>query len=527
MKLGHWILSTIVFASVRAHAQPLFRVHVEADRPAAVIGMLESAGFEAWVAGDADRAVELVVSGTDLADLRSWGLKPTVIERSRPFAEIQRARGSGRPEPPEYPTLSEIVSSMNATAAAHPGIARVVDLTTELGAPPTHEGRHIFAMRISDNVGIDEDEPASLLVSNHHAREIVTPVIALHVIERLTTGYGSDPALTDLIDNNDIWIVPTWNPDGYEYVFTTNNMWRKNRRNNGNGSFGVDLNRNYPFGWSQCGGSSNPWSEVYSGPFAASEPETQTMVLFSQARRFARVADLHSSGREVRYGYGCWDHPWAGFMSDEAVQLSIASGYGGSTRRSCCLGGDFAYHISATGSYSYLWETATQFQPPFASALEEAALVWPGMLALFQRAAPLSGHVTDAGGSPIEASVTFTQVGFTRGERHGSDATFGRYHAFPPAGVYNVEFSAAGFTPQVHTVSISGAGVVLDVSLSPECYADCDGSGTLDIFDFLCFQNSFVLGEPYACGCDASTGQLVCDVFDFLCFQDAFVAGCP
>jgi ligand-binding sensor domain-containing protein len=62
------------------------------------------------------------------------------------------------------------------------------------------------------------------------------------------------------------------------------------------------------------------------------------------------------------------------------------------------------------------------------------------------------------------------------------------------------------------------------------CYADCDQStsaGVLDIFDFLCFQNSFVSGAAYACDCDTSTGTGVCDVFDFLCFQNAFVAGCP
>ncbi len=53
------------------------------------------------------------------------------------------------------------------------------------------------------------------------------------------------------------------------------------------------------------------------------------------------------------------------------------------------------------------------------------------------------------------------------------------------------------------------------------------GVGTLGIFDFLCFQNSFVAAEPYACDCDTSTGPAVCDVFDFLCFQNAFVAGCP
>ncbi|MFG0286005.1 MAG: hypothetical protein ACF8R7_16430 [Phycisphaerales bacterium JB039] len=55
------------------------------------------------------------------------------------------------------------------------------------------------------------------------------------------------------------------------------------------------------------------------------------------------------------------------------------------------------------------------------------------------------------------------------------------------------------------------------------CYADCDGSGALDFFDFLCFQNAFATGDPYA-DCDA-TGVL--DFFDFLCFQNAFAAGCP
>ena len=67
-------------------------------------------------------------------------------------------------------------------------------------------------------------------------------------------------------------------------------------------------------------------------------------------------------------------------------------------------------------------------------------------------------------------------------------------------------------------------------TMGSPCYPDCDqstGVGILDIFDFLCFQNSFVAGEEYACDCDMSTGPLVCDIFDFLCFQDAFVGGCP
>jgi len=55
------------------------------------------------------------------------------------------------------------------------------------------------------------------------------------------------------------------------------------------------------------------------------------------------------------------------------------------------------------------------------------------------------------------------------------------------------------------------------------CYADCTGEGTLDIFDFLCFQDAFAVGDPYA----DCTGEGTFDIFDFLCFQDAFAVGCP
>jgi len=75
----------------------------------------------------------------------------------------------------------------------------------------------------------------------------------------------------------------------------------------------------------------------------------------------------------------------------------------------------------------------------------------------------------------------------------------------------------------------NNVSVLLNESPWP-CYADCDqstGVGVLDLFDFLCFQNSFVNSEPYACDCDTSTGNGVCDIFDFLCIQNAFVSGCP
>jgi len=76
-------------------------------------------------------------------------------------------------------------------------------------------------------------------------------------------------------------------------------------------------------------------------------------------------------------------------------------------------------------------------------------------------------------------------------------------------------FSFTDFDMQIDNITIE--------PLSSGCYADCTGEGTLDIFDFVCFQDAFVMGDPYA-DCDQNS---VYDIFDFICFQDAFVFGCP
>src|SRR4029078_1947585 len=107
--------------------------------------------------------------------------------------------------------------------AAHPDICQLVDLTAKYGAPPTFEGRHLEALRISDHAAQDEDEPAVLVVCTHHCRELAAPVIALGAAQRLVTGYGVAPATTAAVDANEIWIAPLWNPDGYAYVFSTDN----------------------------------------------------------------------------------------------------------------------------------------------------------------------------------------------------------------------------------------------------------------------------------------------------------------
>jgi hypothetical protein len=443
-------------------------------------------GFDVPAGGISEKYFEVIVSDVEFQALEQRGLEPNLITVGRPFRDIQNQRLSLSAVPSGYPDLAQIRAQIDAVEADFPSICKVVDLTEAYETPVTFEGRHIVAVKISDHVDEDEDEPAFLLVGAHHAREIVTPVIALYTIEQFTQQYGLDPEITALVDEYEIWIAPVWNPDGYEYVFTTDNYWRKNRRIFDVG-VGVDLNRNYPFGWDAiCGGSTTITSQTYRGPQEASEPETRTMIAFGCDRRFAKVADLHSYAREVRYGNGCLSHPFMSFMASEAGYLANAADY--QTARSCCTGGDIHFHMANHGSHAFLWETHRSFQPSYTSARIEAARVFPSVLALLERPICLSGHVTDVlTGEAVAATVTCLDVTFENGETNGSNERWGRYHAFMPSGTYSLEFAADGYVPQYYTIEIdTNLAQVLDVAMMSSA-DDINGDLRVDMADLAAF----------------------------------------
>jgi len=461
-------------------------IRIESSAASSLAQQLTEAGFDVPAGGITEKYFEVIVSEAELEVLRDEGFAPQVVSVGRPFREVQGHGISVLAVPSGYRDWAAILAQIDAVQAEFPLICRVVDLTETYGVPPTFEGRHIVAVKISDHVTEDEDEPAFLLVSAHHAREIVTPVIALYAIEQFTQQYGRDPAITALVDEYEIWIAPVWNPDGYEHVFRTDNYWRKNRRIF-SGGVGVDLNRNYPFGWdASCGGSTAITSQTYRGPAAASEPETQTMIAFGRDRHLAKVADLHSYAREVRYGNGCLPHPFMSFLASEADDLAAVAGY--RTRRSCCTGGDVHFHMASHGSHAFLWETHGSFQPEFASAQNEAARVLPSLLALLRRPIPLGGHVTDAlTGEAVAATITCLDVIFENGETNCSDERWGRYHTFMPTGTYNIEFVANGYFPQYCMVDVvSGSGQVVDIPMIP-LTGDVNGDGCVNMADFAAF----------------------------------------
>jgi hypothetical protein len=172
------------------------------------------------------------------------------------------------------------------------------------------EGRPVYMVKISDNPNVDENEPELFLNALHHAREPVSLSQLIYYMWHILENYDTDDEIKTLINSTELYIVPCVNPDGYVFNQTTNpnggGMWRKNRRNNGNGTFGVDINRNYGFQWGYDNTGSSPTtsSATYRGPSAFSEPETQIIRNFCNQHDFVASMDFHSFGNYCIYPFG-------------------------------------------------------------------------------------------------------------------------------------------------------------------------------------------------------------------------------
>ena len=244
---------------------------------------------------------------------------------------------AGPPVDYYYRNYTEIRAILLETVANYPDIAIMYDIGDSWEKTAGVADRDILAIKISDNVDVDEDEPEFLLLALHHAREWPTSETVLQVIQNLTEGYGSDDRISWLIDNREIWIVPVVNPDGLDFALTEDDMWRKNRRDNLDGTFGVDLNRNYdgsqngdPLGaWGGAGTSDLNYSDVYCGEYAFSEPETQSIRDLARAHDFQIAFDFHTYDDSVMWPWGYT----ANLTSDDAYfvdigqQLAALNGY--------------------------------------------------------------------------------------------------------------------------------------------------------------------------------------------------------
>jgi hypothetical protein len=184
-----------------------------------------------------------------------------------------------------YHTFPEIEQYLQDINTNYPSITSLYSIGT------SYEGRTIWCLEITDNPGVDEGEPGVFYMGLHHAREWPTVEICLYTADQLTSNYGSDPDITNVVNNRRLWLVACVNPDGYVYDHDQGHDWRKNRHYfPAHGTYGVDLNRNYggssngnPKGsWGSLGAAynnvyHNPSQSQYCGPGSLSELEVKAI----------------------------------------------------------------------------------------------------------------------------------------------------------------------------------------------------------------------------------------------------------
>jgi carboxypeptidase T len=241
-----------------------------------------------------------------------------------------------------FHNYNELMAAIRNMASENPELVRLGTLGKSL------EGRDIPLVTFS-TAADDKSLPATFFMGGHHAREHVSIETALNLTLYLAREYkAGNPRVVNLLNSRTVYIAPIINPDGAEYDIATGDykLWRKNRRQNSGSSYGVDLNRNYGFGWGGGGSSGSTGSDIYRGPSAFSEPETQAVKAFFETHDNITInLSLHTFSKLILYP---WGHKyenienaqdfavhktmaetmarWNGYAPQQSSELYIASG---------------------------------------------------------------------------------------------------------------------------------------------------------------------------------------------------------
>jgi murein tripeptide amidase MpaA len=205
----------------------------------------------------------------------------------------------------DYHSYLELEQDLFLLESSFPQLAKVQTIGT------SHEQRQLYALKISARVHQEENEAKIILLGCHHAREWISVEVPYLIGKHLLENYASDSEIRSLLNQSEVWIIPLVNPDGLVYSIYTYRYWRKNRRNNGDGSYGVDPNRNYGYKWGcdNIGSSPDSYSSVYRGSAPFSEPETQAVRDFVTGKNFQVLVTYHNYSQIILYPWGYTEDP--------------------------------------------------------------------------------------------------------------------------------------------------------------------------------------------------------------------------
>ncbi len=270
---------------------------------------------------------EVAAQKEELNFLKDAGLRVEILTENMEANYASRSKDAGFGV---YHTYSENVAFVDSLHTLYPEV-----ISEKWSIGQSHQGRDIWCFRVSANPEVDENEPEILIDGLHHAREVMAAEFTIMFAEYLGQNYGVDPEITWLLNNRELYVVPVVNPDGFVYNESTNpnggGMWRKNRRNNGDGTYGVDPNRNYPYNWGYDNSGSSPYTndDTYRGPSAGSEPEVQALMALINDHNFRTHDSVHTYSNLTLYpwGYTTNDTPHAATYEHMGAEMTKFNGY--------------------------------------------------------------------------------------------------------------------------------------------------------------------------------------------------------
>jgi hypothetical protein len=364
--------------------------------------------------------------------------------------------------PGAYPRLEMLEYQFADLVRSFPHLARIY----QIGESTTWR-QPIWAIRLSDNPDLDEDEPAILFTGIHHAREPLGAFIGKAIMEELLANYGKSARHTRLVDSLEIWLVPIVNPDGYKYIMEqqlTFPWWRKNLRdNNGDGLFdplidGVDLNRNYDYNWEE-GGEGNPGSWFYRGSTAFSENEIQALRDLALRENFLIGVSYHSYGESILY-------PWGNFhrVPDQELIVDIAqrcanqigrvsgSGYYNVLPLNGRVGQSSIWMYAELSAVDFIIETGEEYFPSPEDIPRIVHGNVQGALYLMDRAlrSGVSGHVRDRyTAKPLSAEIHVQGFDASYVKSRRTNTTSGRFDRLLFPGSYTLEIRSPGYQSEI------------------------------------------------------------------------------
>ncbi len=266
----------------------------------------EIAATGAAINGPEDSRLNITATRDEVRRIQALGYRVARQELTTPPSAQDITPLNFPPADSNYHNYAEMTAEINQVISANPALINKRVIGT------SYQGREIWALKISDNVGVDEGEPEVLFTHHQHAREHLTVEMAIYLVHLFVE--STDTQIRNLVNSREIWIVPDMNPDGGEYDIATGSYrsWRKNRQpNSGSSNVGTDLNRNWNYNWGCCGGSSgSTGSSTYRGSAAESSPEVRVVANFVRSRvvggrqQIITHIDFHTYSELILWPYG-------------------------------------------------------------------------------------------------------------------------------------------------------------------------------------------------------------------------------